>query len=70
MNKTFCLNVGSRVTDKTALPVLGATVASLTAVGNAIISVPEAAVDYAKNTWTLNPGGIDWHRTFTPWNWL
>ena len=69
VDQEFCHEVGDWVRDKTGSAVLGATAASATAVGNAIIRAPEAAVDYAKKTWTLNPSEIDWHRTFTPWNW-
>lgn len=30
---------------------------------------PGAAVEYAKDTWTLNPSNVDWDRTLKPWKW-
>ncbi len=63
------MDAGSWVEDKTGNKYLGATAAAAVAVGDAIASAPEAAVDYASETWTLDPDEIDWDRTFKPWKW-
>ncbi|MCA9598385.1 MAG: hypothetical protein KC776_33965, partial [Myxococcales bacterium] len=64
------MSAGHWVEDKTGSRILGGIAAAGWAVGDAIASTPEAAVDYAKETWTLDPDEIDWGRTVRPWKWF
>ncbi len=64
------LDVGDAVADYTGSRTLGAVAASADAVQSAIEHMPEAAVDYASETWTYHPSQVDWGRTFSPWRWL
>lgn len=70
VDKQMSLDAGSWVEEKTGSRILGATAAAATAVGDAIYHAPEAAYDYARETWTLDPDEIDWDRTFKPWKWF
>jgi RHS repeat-associated protein len=70
VDKEMVMDAGSWVEEKTGSRVLGAFAASGTAVVDAIASSPEAAYDYALETWTLDPDEIDWDRTFKPWKWF
>lgn len=63
------LDIGSRVEEATGSRTLGAAAAATVAVGDAIISTPRAAVDYASRTWTVDSDEIDWGRTVRPWRW-
>ena len=69
VDKEAVMDAGSWVEEHTGSRVLGATAAAGTAVGNAIVRAPEAAYDYARETWTVDPDEIDWGRTFRPWRW-
>ena len=40
------------------------------AIGSTTYHAPEAAVDYAKKTWTVDPSEVDWDRTLKPWKWF
>jgi uncharacterized membrane protein len=59
VDKELSLDAGPWVEEKTGSRVLGAIAASAVAVGDAIVSAPEAAVDYAAETWTLDPDEVD-----------
>jgi RHS repeat-associated protein len=70
IDKEMCLDAGEWVRRKTGSEVLGALTASSVAIGDAVVHLPEAAIDYASETWTYHPSEIDWGRTFKPWRWL
>lgn len=61
---------GSWAEEQTGSRVVCATVAAGYAVGSAVYHAPEAAYDYAKETWTVDPDEFDWDRTLKPWKWL
>ena len=70
VDKENAMDAGSWVEEHTGSRVLGATAAAGWAVGGAVYHAPEAAYDYAKETWTVDPDEIDWDRTLKPWKWL
>jgi RHS repeat-associated protein len=70
VDREMYMDAGSWVEEKTGSRTLGAIIAANVAVADAIVHAPEAAIDYAKETWTLNPSKIDWGRTFSPWSWF
>ncbi|HTJ98363.1 MAG TPA: RHS repeat-associated core domain-containing protein [Bordetella sp.] len=70
VDKNNAMDAGSWVEEHTGSRVLGATAAAGWAIGSAAYHAPEAAYDYAKETWTVDPDEIDWDRTFKPWKWL
>ena len=69
VDKDFAFSYGSWIEEKTGSRILGATAAAGTAVGDAIIHLPEAGYDYVKDNVTLDPDKIDWGRTAQPWTW-
>jgi RHS repeat-associated protein len=70
VNKEGALAAGDWVADKTGSRIAGGVAAAGYAVGSAAYHAPEAAVDYAKDTWTVDPDEIDWERTVKPWKWF
>ena len=70
VDKERAMSAGEWVERKTGSRVLGAAAASWMAVQDATWSIPEAAIDFAGRTWTLDPDEIDWGKTARPWRWL
>jgi RHS repeat-associated protein len=70
VDKENTMDAGSWVEEHTGSRVMGATAAAGWAVGSAVYHAPGAAIDYAKETWTVDPDEIDWNRTLKPWKWL
>lgn len=69
VNKQQSLDAGAWVEGKTGSQVLGGVAAAGTAIGSAAYHAPGAAVEFAKDTWTVNPSNVDWDRTLKPWKW-
>ncbi|WP_066636492.1 RHS repeat-associated core domain-containing protein [Bordetella sp. H567] len=70
VDKDNAMDAGSWVEERTGSRVLGASAAAGWAIGSAAYHAPEAAYDYAKETWTVDPDEVDWDRTLKPWKWL
>jgi hypothetical protein len=70
VNTENAMDAGAWVEEKTGSRVAGAVAAAGYAIGSAYYHAPEAAVDFAKNTWTVNPSEVDWDRTLKPWKWF
>jgi hypothetical protein len=69
VNKEGSMEAGDRVAAKYG-PIAGGVAAAGYAIGSAAYHAPEAAVDYAKKTWTVDPSEVDWDRTLKPWKWF
>jgi len=70
VNKEGSMDAGAWAEAKTGSRVVGGVAAAGYAIGSAVYHAPEAAADYAKKTWTVDPSEVDWDRTFKPWKWF
>ncbi len=70
VDKEKFMTVGASVEKATGSRYLGGLAAADTAVLDAAYHAPEAAYDYAGDTWTVHPSEVDWDRTLKPWKWL
>ena len=70
VNEENSMDAGAWVEAKTGSRVAGGVAAAGWAIGSAAYHAPSAAVDYAKNTWTVDPSEVDWDRTLKPWKWF
>jgi RHS repeat-associated protein len=70
VDKDQTFSAGQWVEHKLHSRIAGAVAAAGVAIGSAAYHAPEAAVDYAKETWTVNPNEIDWGKTVSPWRWF
>jgi hypothetical protein len=70
VNTENAMGAGAWVEAKTGSRVAGGVAAAGYAIGSAAYHAPEAAVDFAKKNWTLNPSEVDWDRTLKPWKWF
>jgi RHS repeat-associated protein len=70
VDKDVAISAGSWVEDKIGSRTAGGVAAAGVAVGSAVYHAPGAAIDYAKDTWTVDPDEVDWDRMVKPWKWL